>query len=637
MSISHEILKKYWGFDHFRDKQEEVINSILKGRDTLALLPTGGGKSICFQVPALIKEGICIVVSPLIALMKDQVQNLKSRGISATAITSGMRYQEIDVALENCVNGHYKFLYCSPERLETEVFIARVKRMNVSFVVVDEAHCISEWGYDFRPSYLKIAALREYLPQAAILALTATATPKVVTDLQEKLEFKDGQVVTKSFQRENLTYVVVEEENKLKRLLKIITRLKGSGIVYCSTRRQVRDTSYFLLQNKVSSAHYHAGLTIDERDKIQFDWVQGKTQVICATNAFGMGIDKPDVRFVVHLNLPKSIEAYFQEAGRGGRDGKAAYAVILFAKHDLHQLNEQLESSYPSLEEIKRVYQALGNYYQIAVGSAKGESFSFDLKKFAKRYNMPSLMIYNALKFLEKDHYISLTENAFLPSRIHFKVDHRELYSFKVKSPTLSPLIDLILRSYTRYFDEFIVINESILAKRANTSRLKIVKALSHLNQLNILTYHEQSDLPQITYTEERLHPNNLTISKETYLFRKQASESRVNSIIQYVTDHSTCRSMQLLRYFGEKTDQSCGKCDVCLEKKKQAEWTSRIDSISQTILKLVEEDAMEVEAVLDKFKTSEEKEVIKALHHLTEIGQVVMEDNVVYTRAADS
>lgn len=633
MSISHEILRKYWGFTSFREKQEEVIDAILQGKDTLALLPTGGGKSICFQVPALVKDGVCIVVSPLIALMKDQVENLKKRGISAVAISSGMRYSEIDIALDNCVNGHYKFLYCSPERLETDLFQARVKRMKVSFIVVDEAHCISEWGFDFRPSYLRIADLREILPKIPVLALTATAVPQVVTDLQNKLAFKNHHVISKSFERPNLTYVVVEEENKLQRLVRLIKRLKGSGIVYGTTRRQVKDIAQFLHNQEISAAFYHAGIPIEDRDKIQADWVNNQIQVICATNAFGMGIDKPDVRFVVHMSLPSSVEAYFQEAGRAGRDEKSAYAVVFYAKHDVLQLEEQLKIGFPEIEEIKRVYKALGNFYQIANGSALGESFPFDLKKFSKQYNIAPLSAYNSLKFLERDHYISLSQNAFLPSRIHFKVNHNELYSFKVKSPTLAPLIDLILRSYTRYFDEFIVINESILAQRAQTSRIKIVKALSHLHQLEILEYVQQSDLPLLTFTREKLPQSSLVISREVYLERKKIATERTQAIIDYVTNDKTCRSIQLLNYFGEKIDKECGKCDVCLARKKHQHLETKVESIAETILELLATDSYEISALIDKFKTSEEQEVIKALHFLVDNQSVLWENDTITKR----
>lgn len=629
MSISHEILRKYWGFDSFREKQEEIIDSVLQGRDTLALLPTGGGKSICFQVPAMVKDGVCIVVSPLIALMKDQVENLKKRGISAVAISSGMRYSEIDIALDNCVNGHYKFLYCSPERLETELFQARVKRMKVSFLVVDEAHCISEWGFDFRPSYLRIADLRELLPKISVLALTATAIPRVVTDLQDKLAFQQHHVISKSFERSNLTYVVVEEENKLQRLVRLIQRLKGSGIVYGTTRRQVKDIAQFLQNQQISAAFYHGGVPIEDRDKIQVNWVQNKIQVICATNAFGMGIDKPDVRFVVHLSLPSSVEAYFQEAGRAGRDEQSAYAVVFYAQHDVLQLEEQLKIGFPEIDEIKRVYKALGNFYQIANGSALGESFPFDLKKFAKQYNIAPLSAYNALKFLERDHYISLSQNAFLPSRIHFKVNHKELYSFKIKSPTLAPIIDLILRSYTRYFDEFIVINESILAQRAQTSRIKIVKALSHLHQLNILEYVPQSDLPLLTFTREKVPQTSVIISKEVYQERKKIATERTQAMIDYVTNHKVCRSIQLLNYFGEKIEKTCGKCDVCLAKKKSQQSEAKIETMAATILTFLETNSYETRDLIDQFKTSEEQEVLKAIHFLVDTQQAQLENDV--------
>ena len=417
----NDILKQYWGFDSFRPLQEDIIQSVLDGKDTLALLPTGGGKSICFQVPALVKEGICIVISPLIALMKDQVYNLQKRGIAAVAIFSGMHYKDIDRILDNCIYGNTKLLYLSPERLTSDLVRERIKKMKVSLIAVDEAHCISQWGYDFRPPYLQIAEIREYLPKVPIMALTATATPEVVKDIQEKLEFKRGEVFQQSFLRENLAYVVLEEEGKMEKLFKVLTGVRGSGLVYVRNRRKTKEIAMFLKKYRITADYYHAGLTNEERSQKQEAWINDKIRIIVATNAFGMGIDKPDVRVVVHMDLPDSLEAYFQEAGRAGRDGQKSYAVLLYNQGDKLDLERRFELSFPPLKEVRLTYQALGSYLQLAVGSGEGESYDFDLVEFSRVYGFSTVKTFNCLKVLERAGWIALSESIYIIRQVIYQ------------------------------------------------------------------------------------------------------------------------------------------------------------------------------------------------------------------------
>lgn len=497
MKDIHSILKEFWGFDQFRPLQEDIIQSVLNGNDTLALLPTGGGKSLCFQVPAMALDGVCIVISPLIALMTDQVENLNAKGIEAASIFSGMAHSEIDSTLDNAVKGKYKFLYVAPERILSEMFKVRVLKMNVCFVAVDEAHCISQWGYDFRPSYLRIAELKTLLPNKTFLALTATATPKVVIDIQEKLEFKKPTVFSKSFERNNIAYIVQFEEDKLSRLLNIIRNIGGTGIVYVRNRKRTQEIAMYLKQQNISADFYHAGLAPNERNWKQQAWKTNRCQVMVCTNAFGMGIDKPDVRFVVHLDVPDSLEAYFQEAGRAGRDEKKAYATILFENKDILEAQNNLEQSYPIIDDIKRVYKALGNYYQLAVGSGENVSFDFDLNSFASTFKLNAVLVHHSLRFLEKENYISLSDNGYIPSRFKIAVSQMDLYSFQVKYINLDNFIKLLLRSYSGSFDGFVNIYETEIAKRAGLSRDEVIKLLQRLHSLQIIEYVPAKSLPQ--------------------------------------------------------------------------------------------------------------------------------------------
>ncbi|HSN50872.1 MAG TPA: ATP-dependent DNA helicase RecQ, partial [Bacteroidales bacterium] len=494
----HQILQKYWGYPAFRPLQEDIIQSVLDGNDTLALLPTGGGKSLTFQVPAMAQEGICIVISPLISLMKDQVDNLKKKGINAAAIYSGMHQDEIDIALNNSRFGHNKLLYVSPERLTTPKMRDALKRMKVNLLAVDEAHCISQWGYDFRPPYLQIAEIREFLPGVPILALTATATPQVIEDIQDKLKFRKQNLFQKSFERKNLTYFVFHEEDKRHRILKIIEKVKGAGIIYVRNRRQTKEISDFLVKNGIPATFYHAGLDTPERDKRQTAWMKEEKRVIVATNAFGMGIDKPNVRFVIHIDIADSIEAYFQEAGRAGRDEKESFAVLLYEKSNILDARHNLSSAYPEIKLIRDIYQALGNYLKIPVGSGRDSSSDFDLADFSAQYRFSPIIVYNALKFLEKEGYLILNEAIHGPSRIFIKADKESLYRFQVENASFDPFIKTLLRSYAGILTEFSSIREEELAKRSNLSKEQVIDLLGKLHKREVLDYVPRAESPRI-------------------------------------------------------------------------------------------------------------------------------------------
>ena len=524
---------------------------------------------MCFQVPALCMEGMCLVITPIIALMKDQVEQLRQKGVRAAAIYSGMSTEEIDVTLDNAVHGQLQFLYVSPERLKSELFIERSKKMKISLMAIDEAHCISQWGYDFRPPYLDIAEIRPLTNGAPILALTATATSEVVEDMQEKLDFKLNNVISKSFERKNLSYVVFHEEDKEGRLLKIINNVKGTGIVYVRNRRKCREVSEFLTKNGLKSTFYHAGLEQRIREHRQEEWMKDKKQLMVATNAFGMGIDKPGVRFVVHFDLPDSLEAYFQEAGRAGRDGKRAYAVLLFEEADIRNAKQNLSVSYPEPEVIRSVYTALGNYLQIPIGGGKEQQFEFDLQDFSTRYRMNSATVFSALRIIEKEGMIMLGNALESPSRIMFNIDHGDLYTFQVENPGYDAFIKLILRSYGGVFTDFIKINEKELAKRAGTTEDKIIMMLGRLQKLELITYIPSSDKPKILLIQDRIDGKDLLLSNQHYGSRKKAALRRMQSVLDYIKSANHCRSQLLLKYFGDTEVQRCGICDVCLDRNK--------------------------------------------------------------------
>jgi ATP-dependent DNA helicase RecQ len=571
MSIQsiHQVLTRYWGYSTFRSLQQEIIMSVFEGNDTLALMPTGGGKSICFQVPTMAKDGICIVVSPLIALMKDQVENLLKRNIPATAIVSGMSRNEIDIALDNCIYGREKFLYVSPERLSSEVFLERLQKMNVNLLAIDEAHCISQWGYDFRPAYRKIAEIRQVIPHVPVLALTATATRTVEKDIVDKLKLKKPNVFRKSFERKNLSYVVLYEEDKLNRLLKVINGIQGAGIVYARTRKRTQDVAAFLVRNKIKAEFYHAGLNSEARNKVQDNWMKDKTRIVVATNAFGMGIDKSNVRFVVHCDSPESIEAYYQEAGRAGRDEEKSYAVLLFNSNDRTELEHRLEISFPEINKIKNVYQAIGNYLKLPAGAGKGVSFDFDLGVFCNTYNLPVAETFNCLKILELQGLLSASEAIALQSRIHFLYRAEQLYEFQVKNPALDHFIKVILRSYEGIFDDYVNIKESDLANRGAIKKEEVVRLLVKLEGLKVLSYLPANDKPQLTFLEERLEAKNFTIDRENLADRKKRFLERARAFLNYAESHHRCRSQLLVSYFGETDTMRCGICDYCLERNK--------------------------------------------------------------------
>ena len=614
----HEILKKYWGYSSFRPLQEEIIQAALNKQDALALLPTGGGKSICFQIPAIVNEGMCLVVSPLIALMKDQVLNLQSRNIAAIAITSGMRQREIDIALDNCVFGRYKFLYVSPERLASEMFLARVVKMNINLLAIDESHCISQWGYDFRPSYLKIAELRSSIPKVPVMALTATATSEVVEDIQEKLEFKKKLVFAKSFERKNLVYLVQKEEDKLGRLLKLVAKTGGSGIVYVRSRKRTENIANELQSRNIVAEAYHAGLSSEIRDIRQTAWIKGQVQIIVATNAFGMGIDKPDVSWVVHIDLPDTIEAYFQEAGRAGRDEKRAYAVVLHDNNDLEELKRKLKISYPEKSFIRRVYKALGNFYKLADHAGKGEVFPFDLKSFSKRYTFNFLETFSALRILENDGVIALSDAIRQPSRLMFLLDKKSFYNLEVNESKSVKLLQVLLRSYSGLLDNYVIIDESVLAKRMKVTRSEIIKQLNSFAKRNMIDYVAASDIPQLTFVMEKLPVKNLIISKENYDWRKARAYDKMNEMLDYILS-DRCRSAFLLQYFGEKDVPICGVCDYC---RQQNPDRATIDHLSFRIMALLEKQNYLVNEIFE-FVSGREDLLIQALDWLEETQKI--------------
>lgn len=628
MDIYHEILTKYWGYPKFRPLQHEIIQSVGSGKDTLALMPTGGGKSITFQVPALAKEGICIVVTPLIALMKDQVENLKERKIKAVAIYTGLTKHEIDTALENCVNDpNLKFLYCSPERLGTELFRERLKSMNVNLLAIDESHCISQWGYDFRPSYLKIAEIRKIIPNVPVLAVTATATTDVVEDIQEKLKFKEKNVFRKSFERKNLVYLLREVEDKQKHLLKIVNYVKGTGVVYVRNRKKTKDIALFLKANKISADYYHAGLSNQVRELKQDEWKKGKTRIIVATNAFGMGIDKDNVRFVVHLDLPDTLEAYFQEAGRGGRDEKKAFAVLLYNPSDKLKLERRIETTFPPIEDVKRVYEALGNFFQLPIGAGKELSFDFQLALFVKNYKFNVLLVYNSLKLLQQTGYLEFDEDFNAQSKIMFLVARDSLYKYQIKNADEDKFIKLLLRSYAGLFNEYRVINEDELAKNAGTTRDVIYNYLLKLSRDGILNYIPQKKTPQIFYTEERLPLKSLIFSKENYTDRKKLYTHRVESVINYAT-HEKCRSQQLLAYFGELDAHRCGVCDVCTKRNELGLSRYEFDLVLVEVKKSLENQPLSLEKLVDAIPQNQEK-VLKVIRWLLDNKKLLQDENM--------
>ncbi|WP_343521896.1 ATP-dependent DNA helicase RecQ [Pedobacter sp.] len=617
-----EILQKYWGYQAFRPLQEDIIASVLEGKDSLALLPTGGGKSICFQVPAMVKEGICIVVSPLIALMKDQVENLKSKGIEAIAIYAGMGKREIDILLDNCIYGKIKFLYLSPERLLADLVRVRISYMNVNLIAVDEAHCISQWGYDFRPPYLQIAKLREILPNVPILALTATATDFVRKDIIEKLEMKSPEVFVKSFARDNLSYVVFGNEDKYKKLIDICQNVKGTGLVYVRNRRETAEVANFINRNGIRADFYHAGLERGVRFLKQEEWKNNKTRIMVATNAFGMGIDKADVRFVVHLDLPESLEAYYQEAGRAGRDEKRSYAVLLAHQSDILGLESRYLDSFPLPDEIRKTYHYLGNYFQLAFGAGEGLTFDFDIADFCKRFNISVLKTISALKFLEHDGYLTLSESVFLPSRIMFIAGHEDIYRFQIENKAYDGIIKTILRSHGGAFDGFVKINEADLAKKTGHSYKEIIALLNKLQSIELLTYIPQTDQPQLQYVRPRVDMDHFDLDVKYLNLRKEILHKQINAVVAYATSN-VCRSVQLLNYFDEYHASKCGVCDVCLAEKRAENQNKMGEQIEFEIFSLLQQQPLGLDDLVTNIKNGTETERIETIRELLDAGKI--------------
>lgn len=623
------ILKEYWGYDRFRPLQEEIILSVLNKQDTLALLPTGGGKSLCYQIPALAGDGLCLVISPLIALMNDQVENLRRRNIKAAAIHSGMSAAEIETTLDNILfDPEYKLLYVSPERLKTSLFKANLSRMNISLIAVDEAHCISQWGYDFRPPYLEIANIRPFFPKIPVLALTATATSEVVKDIQAQLKFKKENIFLQSFRRENLTYFVVKEEDKHHRMLRIMERNPGTGIIYVRNRRKTQEISDFLNRQGITATFYHAGLDSVTRNRKQKDWMENKIRVMVCTNAFGMGIDKPDVRFVIHLDIPDTLEAYFQEAGRGGRDGKPSMAVMLYDDHDIRELKQNFELSYPSMETIRKIYQNIHLFYHNPVGSGAYSCFPFHAEEVAQYCEVKPAVLYNTLSFLERAGIMTLSEGVKKPSEIHVKLKSGEFRKFYQDHPSLEEFFQLLLRSYNGLFSNFVKINEEHIAKRMNTSGSVITDKLLQLKKYGAIEYIQGTHKPQIQFLENRFPEDYLYLYPDIYKRRKSVAQKKLTAVLDFINDTNKCHSCFLLAYFGEKKSQPCGKCDICLRQRtsgiKKAEYESIVSAIES---RTGDRRWSARELVSELSRSFAEEEIVKVIRWLIDHGKLSLKD----------
>ena len=613
-------LQKYWGYSEFRLSQEEIIRSVMEGRDTLALMPTGGGKSLTYQVPTLAREGLCIVITPLIALMKDQVDRLRRMGVNAVAIHSGLSYTQIDIALDNCVYGDVKFLYVAPERLATEAFRLRVQRMNVSLLAVDEAHCISQWGYDFRPSYLRIAEIRKMLPDTPVLALTASATKMVADDIMARLGFTEQNIIRSSFARPNLSYAVRHTDDKTEQLLRVIHNVQGAGIVYMRSREGCEQLATELQKQGISASYYHAGLPHAERSLRQEEWTEGKVRIMVATNAFGMGIDKADVRFVVHYTMCDSLESYYQEAGRAGRDGKRSYALLLVSSDDDSKIVKRFDAEFPPLEEIKSIYEKICDFIQVAVGDGYQASFLFNIHDFCRREHLYIGKVRAAIKLLEQNGYMTLTEEMENPARILFCVSRDELYRIRVGRNELDHIIRTILRLYDGIFTEFRAINEQVIASTSGYTIEKVKELLKRMWQMRIIRYIPSNNSPILFMNEERLPTKDLYISPDTYLHRKNLMAERFENMRLYASSESECRSVILQRYFGDNKAEACGTCDVCLAARRR----QRIDAeqIATSVIELLKNESMDVRELCRHIKVDPER-VAAVVDKLKEDGKI--------------
>ena len=572
----HQLLEKYWGYKQFRDLQEDIIMSVLEGRDTLGLMPTGGGKSITFQIPTLAMDGMAIVVTPIISLMKDQVDNLVSRRIKATYLHAGLSMAEHRRVMEKCQNGNCKFLYISPERLQSESFLDRIKTLKVCLIVVDEAHCISQWGYDFRPSFMEIVKLRRIFKAVPVLALTATATPIVVDDIQEKLQFKTSNVFKKSFKRDNISYVVRHTTEKMGELVHIIKSVPGSGIVYVRSRKRTKLIADELKRQGIKADHYHAGLTIEEKEDKQNKWKNDEIRIIVATNAFGMGIDKPDVRLVIHVDVPNTLEEYYQEAGRSGRDGNRSFAVMLVKETDKRILSRHISEAFPDKDFIRKVYERVGNFLEVAIGEGYQQMLDFNFNLFCKTFNIPILPTHNALNILTRSGYIQFVEEVETQSRVMILARKDELYNIPTTVPRSDEVLQAILRTYSGLFSDYVFINEDVLSYRYGLSQQTIYESLQELTRLHILHYVPRKRTPYIIYTTSREEPEQVLIPKTVYEDQRARMEKRVGAVVEYCYSEDICREKYLVEYFGENSDERCGHCDTCIENKKKQQYAPK-------------------------------------------------------------
>lgn len=629
MNIFHKILREYWGYSEFRPLQEDIIKSVFSGKDTLGLMPTGGGKSITFQVPALAMEGICLVITPLIALMKDQVDNLKEKGIRALSIYSGMSHNEIVITLDNAILGDYKFLYISPERLGTQLFQAKLRSMNVCLLAIDESHCISQWGYDFRPSYMNIADIRKELPNVPVLALTATATPEVTEDIQNILGFKEKNVFRKSFERKNLSYIVRESDNKTESLIKILSKIQGSAIVYVRSRLKTKEIATELIQHGLSADFYHAGLSSHDKTRKQNAWKDNECRIIVSTNAFGMGIDKPDVRVVVHIDLPNSIEEYYQEAGRAGRDEKKAYAVILYSKTDSTKLKKRISDEFPERDFVIATYESLAYFFQIAEGFGHNSTYDFSLQKFCSIYKYPLIPTHNALKILELAGYIEYTDDTDNQSRIIFSIYRDELYKYEF-TKEYELLINIVLRLYTGIFADYVSINEGTIAFHLQKSRTEVYQMLKVLAKKRIIEYIPFKKTPFIIYKQPRISIKYLVIPQSVYEVRKARFEKRIMGITDYAERKDICRSRMLLTYFGEKKSSDCGQCDVCLAKSDTGINNYKFNDITDQIEILIHEKDYSIEELINEISGYKEEDIINVIRfHLDQESFLIEDDHI--------
>ncbi len=629
------ILKQYFGFDSFRPGQEEIIRSVLEGRDTLAIMRTSGGKSLCYQVPALAKDGICLVISPLIALMKDQVQNLRKRNITAYAIYSGMSRRELIVTLKTVINSNCKFLYVSPERLETNLFKEYLPGMNINLVAVDEAHCISQWGYDFRPPYLRIAALRKELPGVPVLALTASATKEVQKDICEKLNpaFPNQskvawQIFRQSFERSNLSYTVFKVDSKINKITEILTKVDGSGIIYCKSRKRTKEISDLLRLQNISSNYYHAGLNQEERHRRQEEWIDNKVRIIVCTNAFGMGIDKPNVRTVIHVDIPDCVESYYQEAGRAGRDGKTSFAILLYDETDIRDLEELPSLRFPSESDLRKVYQAVANYLQLPAGTGEGEYFDFDLADFMKKFKLTSPATLYALKALEQEGWLSFNEQVFIPSTVVFTTDKHRLYEFEKSHSSLDPVIKALLRAYEGIFDQPTSISENVLSGLLKAEPNDIKKSLTELHSYGIIEYKPMKDNPQLFLYRQRIKAEDISIDHLSYLQRKRKFQARITEMIRYVRMEMNCRSRHIAAYLGDESVKPCGICDNCFRQKAIQLSREEFEAINHRILNTVKYESLHAQELLLKLSDIKKEKAWKVIEFLQAENKIDLDKN---------